>query len=180
LTAHGYVHGHALRDIQRLLEHYDPFPWAQFIARSRQFRLRSICYFVLDAAESEARPGIPQGALDSLKSPAWQRWLVRRIADPRMGLAGKLTPSRPRSYLLHLAVADRPVDVLRVLVWLLFPGPCWLGERYRLHGRWRAWLACLWHPLVVLWHGARGFWEVVTPRVATPSNSRDRKKDARK
>jgi len=184
LTAHGYVHGHALRDIQRLLEHYDPFPWAQFITRSRQFRLRSICYFVLDATQSEAHPGIPQDVLDSLRPPTWQRWLVRHIADPRMGLAGKLTPSRPRSYLLHLAVADRAVDVLRVISWLLFPGPRWLGERYRLHGRLRPWLACLWHPWVVLWHGVRGFWEVVTPRVlrrslAAKRESRIRESGAR-
>jgi hypothetical protein len=73
-------------------------------------------------------------------------------------VAGQLAYSRPARYLLRLAFADRPVDVLRVLWWLFFPSPRWLAERYRLRGRWRPWLACLWHPLVVLSQGLLGLW----------------------
>ena len=45
------------------------------------------------------------------------------------------------------------MDILRVIVWLLFPGRRWLAVRYRLQGRYRPLGACFWHPLVVLWHG---------------------------
>ncbi len=71
--------------------------------------------------------------------------------------------SRPRGYLLHLALADRPADVLRVMVWLFFPGPRWLAERYRLRGRWQPWLACLWHPWVVLSQGLLGLRALLEP-----------------
>jgi hypothetical protein len=89
---------------------------------------------------------------------------VPLIADPRQGLAGELTHSKPRGYLLHLALADRLADLLRVLVWLFFPGLRWLAERYRLRGRWRPWLACLWHPGVVLAQGLAGLWALASPR----------------
>jgi hypothetical protein len=75
-----------------------------------------------------------------------------------------LAYSRPRSYLLHLALADRPADVARVLAWLLFPGPRWLAERYRLPGRLRPWLACLWHPGVVLAQGVIAVHALLAPR----------------
>ena len=36
-----------------------PFPWTQFVARARRFRMAAICYFVLDAVASQADSGIP-------------------------------------------------------------------------------------------------------------------------
>jgi hypothetical protein len=165
LTAHGYVHPQGLRDIQKLLGYWRPFPWAHFAARACQFRMGSMCYFVLEAMCAARKIAVPREVLDVLRPPAWQHRLVRQIADPREALVGKLGASRPRSYLLHLAVADRAIDVLRVIAWLLFPGPRWLTERYRLQGRFQPWLACLWHPMVVLWQGARGLWAVVKPQV---------------
>ncbi len=44
------------------------------------------------------------------------------------------------------------------MAWLFFPGPRWLAERYRLPGRLRPYLACLWHPAVVLAQGAAAIW----------------------
>ena len=152
LSVHSYVHRNGYWDIRQLLDHERPFPWERFVARARQFRLTAACYFVLDALASASDVPIPQNVLETLRPPAWQRRLVPFIADPRRGLAGQLAYSRPRGNLLHLALADRPADVLRVMVWLFFPGPRWLAERYRLWGSWRPWLACLWHPGVV------GFW----------------------
>lgn len=160
LTAHGYAHPNGLRDIRELLGYWRPFPWAQFAARARRFRMGSMCYFVLEAMCAAGKIAVPQEVLDVLRPPAWQPWLVRQIADPRKALVGKLGASRPRSYLLHLAVADRAIDVLRVIAWLLFPGPRWLGERYRLRGRVRPLLACFWHPMVVFWQGILALWDV--------------------
>ena len=160
LTAHGYVHPQGLRDIQKLLECLRPFPWAQFAARARQFRMGSMCYFVLEAMCTAGKIAVPREVLDVLRAPAWQHWLVRQIADPREALVGNLGASRPRSYLLHLAVADRALDVLRVIAWLLFPGPRWLAERYRLRGHLRPLFACIWHPVVVFWQGILALWDV--------------------
>jgi hypothetical protein len=162
LSAHGYVHENGYRDIRQLLDHERPFPWDRFMARVRRFRLAAVCYFVLEALAADAP--IPQEVLDALRPSAWQRRLVPLIADPRRAVAGQLAYSRPVRYLLHLALADRPVDVLRVLWWLFFPGPRWLAERYRLRSHWRPWLACLWHPLVVLSQGMLGLWELLRPR----------------
>ena len=166
LSAHGFVHENGYRDIRQLLDYERAFPWERFVARARQFRLTAICYFVLEAlasaAEAPGEPGpIPAAVTAALRPPAWQRRLVPYIADPRRGLAGQLVCAKPRSYLLHLALADRPADVLRVMVWLFFPGVPWLAERYRLRGRWRPRLACLWHPGVVVAQGLAGLWELL-------------------
>jgi len=160
LTAHSYVHPAGYRDIVQLLNHHQPFPWSAFVARVSRFRLRTVCYFALEAATSVLGASVPQDVLDALRPPAWQRWLVRRIADPHQGLTGKLSYTRPRSYLLHLSVADRPADIFAVILWLLFPGRHWLAERYRLQGRLKPWLACLWHPFIILWQGLLGLWEL--------------------
>ncbi|MDH7485537.1 MAG: nucleotidyltransferase family protein, partial [Anaerolineae bacterium] len=161
LAAHCYVHPAGYQDIVRLLNHYQPFPWSTFVSRVTCFRLRAACYFALEAAASVLGASVPQEVLVALRPPAWQRRLVRRIADPRRALAGELPCRRPRSYLLHLSVADRPADVVAVMLWLLFPGRHWLAERYRLQGRLRPWLACLWHPFVILWQGFLGLRELV-------------------
>jgi hypothetical protein len=158
LSSHAYIHPNGYRDIRQLLAYEQPFPWDDFVARARSFRLSAMCYFVLDALAL-----MPPEVRAALRPPAWQRWLVPRLADPRRGLAGQLTYNRYRGYLLHLALADRPADVLRVLAWLFFPGPRWLAERYRLRGRWRPWLACAWHPLVVVSQGLQGAWALCKP-----------------
>ncbi|HSN74435.1 MAG TPA: nucleotidyltransferase family protein [Anaerolineae bacterium] len=164
LSVHGYRHENGFQDIQRLLEHEQPFLWERFVARARQFRLTAICYFVLDALASMPDVPIPAGVLAALRPPRWQRWLVPAIADARRGLAGQLVYNVSRDRLLHLALADRPADVPRLMVWLFFPGPRWLAERYRLPGRLRPYLACLWHPGVVLAQGAAAVWALAAAR----------------
>lgn len=61
--------------------------------------------------------------------------------------------TRARGHALHLAVADRPADVLRVMLWLFFPGPVWLRERYQLRSAGQSWAWIVVHPLVVLREG---------------------------
>jgi hypothetical protein len=162
LTVHGFAHPIGFKDIGQLLDHHNAFPWDAFVARARQFRLRASCYFPLEAASVSLRIALPKHVLEVLRPAVWQRCLVRRVMDPQQVLSRQLPPSRHRSYLLHLAIADRPRDVIRLLHWLLFPGPGWLGERYHLRGRLRTWLACLWHPLVVLSQGLVGVWHVLS------------------
>jgi hypothetical protein len=152
LAAHGYIHPVGYADIVQLANHFDSFPWHRFVALAKARRLQTICYFALEAAHALRGAPIPLQVLADLDPPRFQRWLVRRIADPHRILAGTLTANKARNYMLHLAVADHPADVGRLLAWLLFPGPRWLAERYHLHGRLRPWFACLWHPLVVLWN----------------------------
>jgi hypothetical protein len=154
LAHHGFAHPIGYTDISRLLSHYQPFPWEAFLSRVNRFRLRTSCYFPLEVSASALSAPIPQSVLDALRPPVWQQRLVRWIVDPRRVLADEAHNPTERGYLLHLAVADRPLAVLGALVWFFFPGPRHLAERYGLCGRLSPYLACLWHPLVALWRGA--------------------------
>lgn len=147
LAVHGFRHPWGQADICRLIAHYSPFPWQQFVTRACAFRVRSLCYFVLQALPPSNLALVPHHVLDALRPPGWQRRVVRHLADPQAAMAGRTGMSRSRSYLVHFAVVDRPVDGLRTLAWLLFPGRRWLAERYRLRGRLQPWLACFWHPM---------------------------------
>ncbi len=154
LVHHGFAHPIGYTDISHLLSRYQPFPWKVFLSRVNRFRLRTACYFPLEVSASALGALIPQSVLDALRPPAWHQRLVRWIADPRQVLADEAHSPTERGYLMHLAIADRPCAVPGVLVWFFFPGPRHLAERYELSGRLSPYLACLWHPLVVLWRGA--------------------------
>jgi hypothetical protein len=160
LTVHGYTHPVGPSDIARLLDYYRPFPWDSFVSRARDARLSYVSYFVLEAVRTLGRASVPDDVLEGLRPPSWRRALLGQVASPRRALAGEISYSRQRSYLIQLASADRLVDVLRLFVWLLFPGPRWLGERYRLRGRARPLFACFWHPMVVFWQGMLALWDV--------------------
>ena len=154
LVHHGFAHPIGYTDILRLLTYHQPFPWEAFLSRANWFRLRTVCYFPLEVSASALGALIPKSILDALRPPVWQQRLVRRIADPDLVLRGEVPYPSERNSLLHLAVADRPLGVLLTIVWFFFPGPRHLAERYELRGRLSPYLACLWHPLVVLWRGA--------------------------
>jgi len=154
LVQHGFAHPVGYTDISHLLSRYQPFPWEAFLSRVKQFRLRTICYFPLEVSASALSAPIPQAILDALRPPGWQQRLVWLIADPGRVLSGEANYPPERNSLLHLVVADRPLEVLHTVAWFFFPGPRHLTDRYELRGRISAYLACLWHPLVVLWRGA--------------------------
>lgn len=164
LSGHGYLHDNSSQDIRRLLTVEHPFPWDQFVQRARQFRLTATCYFVLDAMASRRDIVVPPEVLDALRPPRWQRQLVHSIADPLHGLAGKMLYNKARNYLLYLALADRPMKIPLVTMQLLFPGPRWLAERYRLQGGLQPYLACIWHPGVLLAEGAAALWTLAVRR----------------
>jgi len=117
-----------------------------------------------------ALAAIPLPVLDGLRSPSWKKWLVHRISDPIKGLRGEIM-SGDRKYLVQLVAADRAIDVARVLIWLFWPGPAWLAERYGLKNGLQSWLACFWHPLIILSRGLRGLFQVL----ANPGRSGTRK-----
>lgn len=123
-------------------------------------RTCSTCYFALETAASELGAAVPLHVLDRLRPPSWKKWLIHRISDPIKGLRGEIM-SDDRKYLVQLVAADRAIDVARVLLWLLLPGPAWLAERYDLKNGLQSWLACFWHPLIILKRGLRGLFQVL-------------------
>lgn len=156
LTVHGYGHVVGFADIVRVVAAYQPFAWDHFLARATRFRLRAVCYYPLATCAVALGASIPAHVLAALRPPAWRQQLVRWIADPQRAVAGGAPVGKARSYLLQVAVAERVIDLVGPLTWLLFPGPRWLAQRYHLRGWLRPWLACLWHPLVVCWHAVAG------------------------
>ena len=164
LAAHAFHHPPAYNDIDHLLRAEAPFPWERFLERAAGFRVRTPAYFALAAARKLAGAPVLDEILTKLKPSSLRRKLVETIADPERVAAGEIPFSRPRSYLLHLALADRLRDALGVLVWLLFPGPRWLAQRYTLQGRLAPFLYTLIHPLFVTWQGLLGVLDLVMER----------------
>jgi hypothetical protein len=161
LAIHAFHHPPAYNDIDHLLRAEVPFPWERFLERVADFRVRTLAYFALSAARKLEGAPVPDESLARLKPSFLRRKLVEAIADPERVAAGEIPFSRPRSYLLHLALADRPRDVLGVLIWLLFPGPRWLAQRYRLQGRLTPLLYTMLHPSFVVWQGFAGIRDLV-------------------
>ncbi len=160
LMMQAYTHQIAYQDIVALLNHYQPFPWNEFFERATASRVCTTCYFALETAASELGAVVPLYVLDGLRPPSWKKWLIHRISDPKKGLHGEIM-SGDRKYLVQLVAADRAIDVGRVLLWLFLPGPAWLAERYGLKNGLQSWLACFWHPFIVLSRGLRGFYQVL-------------------
>jgi hypothetical protein len=165
LAAHAFHHPPAYNDIDHLLRAEAPFPWDRFLERVADFRVRTPVYFALSAARKLEGAPVLDGILIRLKPSFFRRKLVEAIANPERVAAGEIPFSRPRSYLLHLALADRPRDALSALIWLLFPGPHWLAQRYRLQGHLMPLLYTLFHPLFVMWQGFLGVRDLVIGRI---------------
>ena len=165
LAAHAFHHPPAYNDIAHLLRAESPFPWDRFMERAADSRLRTPAYFALAAAQKLEDAPVPDEILTKLRPSSLRRKLVEAIANPERVAAGEIPFSRPRSYLLHLALADRLRDALGVLLWLLFPGPRWLAQRYMLQGHLSPFLYSLIHPLFVTWQGLLGVRDLVMGRV---------------
>jgi hypothetical protein len=160
LMMQAYAHKIAYQDITTLLNYYQPFPWDNFLTRTIDSRTCTTCYFALDAAASVLGAAVPDYVMDRLKPSFWKKWLMPQISDPIKGLRG-VNQSDDRRYLVQLVAADRLIDVARVLLWLFFPGPAWLAERYDLDNGLQTFLACFWHPCVILSRGFRGVFQTL-------------------
>jgi len=160
LSTHAFQHQPAYHDIAHLLRAEVPFPWDRFLERVTDYRVRTSAYFALSAARKLEDATIPDEILFRLQPSSLHRKVIEAIADPERVAAGEIPFSRPRSYLLHLALIDRWRDILGVLAWLFFPGPAWLATRYSLKRKVEPYLYCLWHPLFVASQGILGLWQI--------------------
>lgn len=160
LMVSAYTHRVAERDIVALVNHHQPFPWQAFLERATDFHVKTACYFAIEAMAVNYRAVIPPDVIEALNPPSRIKWLIHRIADPIKSMQGQVT-LRNRRFLVHIVTADRLWDVVKMLFWLFFPGTKWLEERYILRNRMEVWLACLWHPLVVLRGCLLRVWEVL-------------------
>jgi len=156
----GYTHRVTCRDISALIKHHQPFPWNEFLGRVADFRVKTTCYFALEDAALLNACNIPAEVFKELEPPAWKKKVLHWIVDPMKDSQGQGGAGN-RKYLVQLITADRLGDVVKVFFWLFFPGPKWLDERYGLRNKVAAWLACFWHPLVVIRRGLLGVWEVI-------------------
>ena len=153
LVAHSYAHKVGYEDAARVIRFYTPFPWEIFTCRVDNVHMRPAVYFALEALDSQYPGLVPSKILELFQPSGLQRRIVYWIADPRQVMQGESDYSHSHGYLLHVAVAGRLSDILRLLIWLMFPGVAWLRRRHRLSSQWAAWFACLWHPFFVLTQG---------------------------
>jgi hypothetical protein len=104
--------------------------WAALCQRARRWRVATAVGFTLDLVDrlfglpSEAAPArrmAPQGL---------QRQILAQFATPTAILQGRNIAADPRRFLYLLALADRPVDSLRLLIHAVWPSNVWLAARY--------------------------------------------------
>jgi hypothetical protein len=164
LVIHHFAHPTGYKDILQILQQDASFPWNAFVDRVAQFKMRTCCYFPLAAIALAREEVVPARVLQAIRPPEWQQKIVSLIANPQEGFQGNLSLSHARSYLLHLTMADHPIDLMKVMAWLFFPGPRWLAERYQIRSQLNSWFACLWHPIFVLWQGITGLRELLIVR----------------
>ncbi|MGD0006874.1 MAG: nucleotidyltransferase family protein [Anaerolineaceae bacterium] len=160
LMNEAYFHLKAYQDIAKLINHYKLFPWDEFVERVVSARMRTSCYIAIDISRKEFVFDIPAFVLSRLKPAGWKNWLIHRLIDPIKGVEGEPI-SRNKAFLVKLFSADGLIDVGNAVVFFLMPGPDWLTERYNLTHRSQAWLACVWHPITILFRGFLGVWEVL-------------------
>jgi hypothetical protein len=152
LSMHGFTHLVGYVDILQIVD-TGQIDWDVFIRCVRQRRLCVACYFPLWWARRAWNANVPVWVLEALEPNRLRtrlgRWmLVRGIwREPDTGHAW--------NHSAQLLIVDRFSGLARALLWLLFPGPAWLQERYRLHSPWHAWLWVTVHPTLVLWEGLR-------------------------
>ena len=128
--------------------------WDAFVERVGRLRVRTAVYFALAYARELLGTPIPRAVLDALRPSALRLRLVRAIAGPERALAGGELP-KPVLYILHVLLIDRPVDMVRLLAWFLFPGRHWIATRYRTSGI-GVYIYSVVHVLSVVWYGIIG------------------------
>lgn len=158
LAMHGFSHLRGYTDIVQMIE-AGQVNWDVFVERVQQSRIRVACYFPLWWAKQAWSVPVPGEVLRALRPGPLRtrlgRWMTER------GTRREPDVEHTWNHAAQMLVVDRARDLLQVLLWLLFPGPAWLRERYRLHSTWQAWVWVVVHPLVVLWEGVRSLGAMV-------------------
>lgn len=158
LAMHGFTHLRGYTDIVQMVK-VGQVDWDVFAERVRQSRIRVACYFPLWWAEQAWSVPVPGEVLQALRPGLLRerlgRWMTER------GTRREPDVEYTWNHAAQMLVVDRARDLARLLLWLLFPGPAWLRERYRLHSTWQAWAWVVVHPLVVLWEGLRSLGAIV-------------------
>jgi hypothetical protein len=150
ISMHGFAHLRGYVDIVHIVGAAQ-IDWNVFVERVRQGRLRVTSYFPLWWAERAWDVPVPAWVLQMCKPDPLRikmgHWMVVSAVKRR------LDAGHAWNHVAQILVVDRRRDLVRALLWLFFPGPAWLRERYQLRTLWQAWVWTIAHPLVVLWEG---------------------------
>lgn len=150
LSMHGFMHLVGYVDILQIVA-AGQIDWDVFVHCVRQRHLCIACYFPLWWARHAWNANVPPWVLEALEPDRLRRQLGRWMLV--RGIWREPDTGHAWDHLVQLLIVDRFTDLAKALLWLLFPGPAWLQERYRLRGRWLAWIWTIVHPIVVLWEG---------------------------
>jgi hypothetical protein len=152
ISLHGFAHPRGYVDIMQLVA-TEEIDWHLFSKRVRRCRIRVACFFPLWQVTRTQKVQIPEDVLAELQPGLVRRhlgmWMMSPEAQAKRG-AGHVW-----EHIVWLFIVDRLRDLVRLGLWLLFPGPAWLRERYRLRSEWQARAWVMIHPFVVLREGLR-------------------------
>ena len=126
-----------------LLVAAEALDWPQIVATARRWRLAAVVWTVLELTQRLLGAAAPPAAMQALRPPRWQRWLIGRLDLETALLAMQPGGYGHRRFLLQLALVDRTRDAVTLLARGLFPEASWLRARYSLApdarvARWRA------------------------------------------
>jgi hypothetical protein len=148
VSMHGFTYLRGYVDIAQIVK-ADRIEWDVFLERVRAARIGVACYFPLRWAKHAWHAPVPEEVLRALRPDRLRAWLGGRVIG--RGEAPETDGARGWLHLAQLFVVDRLYDIPGVLLRLLFPGPAWVRERYRLRSAWQAWLWTMVHPFIVVW-----------------------------
>jgi hypothetical protein len=122
--------------------------WSQVIARAAAWRLATVVWTVLDAAQHLMDTKTPNEALLALAPARWRRWLISRLQLEKALLTMHPGGYGYRRFAIQLALVDRTRDGFWLLWRGLSPEAAWLRARYGVlppgTSLWRLRLRHLW------------------------------------
>lgn len=158
LSLHGFTHLQGYVDIAQILK-TQQIDWAVFVKRATQDHVSAACYFPLRIAQKHGKLEIPECALADLRPDFFREKFGLWMAD--QAIQGVYDKAYTWRHVAWLVIVDKLHDIIKLLLWLFFPGPGWLYERYHLHSRIVAWIWMFVHPFIVTFEGARSLFSVV-------------------
>jgi Uncharacterised nucleotidyltransferase len=143
-------------DIDAVVRRYAAeLDWGRLVAEAEHWRIRALVGFTLGIVRESFGTPLPGGLIERLRRGRARRAVVAGCIGARWPLSLRPRLRDTRVYLAQTLLMDRPADVLRVLVWTLFPSDTWLRLHYRIEVRWQVLIYRALHPLRVGWLAAR-------------------------